>query len=449
MLGTMPDQIIVAALEGKSSQYRADKMALYEALYEGGDKFESMKETFLPKRPIEKSANTQIGGGEHYKSRLSSAYYTNYAGGLIDWFTAKIVENNPRIVVDGSASEEAKEYWEGLNEDADGLGNPLITLCRWAARDVIINARSYFGVDFQSEGDQDGKICLNTAIAIDDWDQDAHGTLIWVRRHTSETMRDEAEPWKCPTVECHYWTFYDAEKVVVYKAEKLIAEKQFPKNAVATKEKEMYHDFGLPVFDIRADQSMWIMDRIKEPILKLFRREASLNWYLDSLCYQMPVFNLQTPSKYQSIPVTPLGAVVLEIGESASFLKPDAAGFEPNFKAVEQCKQSFYESLQVLAKEASSIPQAGRLSGDAIAGMQKPMEILIDSFSWPIRNALMRLIEQLKKYRNEEDLEIELEGFGGVEVDDMPTEEEMNGRTETAERPSTSEPAPDSQLAEE
>jgi hypothetical protein len=200
------------------------------------------------------------------------------------------------------------------------------------------------------------------------------------------------------------------------------------------------------VFDVRSDKSMWIMDRIKEPIIKLFRREASLNWYLDSLCYQMPVFNLQNTDKYKAIPVTPLGAIVLEIGEAASFLTPNPGGFEPNFKAVEQCKQSFYESLQVLAKETSTIAQAGRMSGDAVEAHQKPMEVLIGAFGWPIEDALTRLVKSLKEHRGEQDADIRIEGFGGVDVDEselkeliIQEDESNEGRTKEDVSTSTEE----------
>ena len=434
-LGNMPDQILVEALESCASEYYHEKMLEYNALYEGGEAFNDSKKEFLPKRPIEKAQAIE-GGEHHYQSRLDSAFYTNYAGGIIDWFSAKIVENNPRIVVGDNVKSSSVDYWESLNTNADGYGNPLITVCRWAAREVVVNLRSYFLADFSGEESQDGRISLMSATSIDDWDKDPDGNMLWVRRHTQEPIRNADEPWKQPDTEAHYWTFYDESTITIYKACRPINSRQWNKGAVATKQETRYHEFGLPVFNIRSDKSMWIMDRIKEPVIKLFRREASLNWYLDSLCYQMPVFNLQNTEQYKSISVTPLGAIVLEVGESASFLTPNPGGFEPNFKAVEQCKKSFYESLQVLAKEMSTIAQAGRMSGDAIDAHRKPMEVLIGAFGWPIQDALTRLIEQLKIHRNEPDADIRVEGFGMVDVDDSELKElimkegNSNGKTE-------------------
>jgi hypothetical protein len=51
--------------------------------------------------------------------------------------------------------------------------------------------------------------------------------------------------------------------------------------------------------------------------------------------------------------------------------------------------------------------------------MQKPMQVLIGSFAWPIRDALNRLITQLKEYRGEQDKDISLVGFDAMpEIDD-------------------------------
>ncbi|GAG24271.1 unnamed protein product, partial [marine sediment metagenome] len=51
-LGSMPEQIKVEALTGTASEYYADKMMRYDALYEGGEKFNVKKKEFLPRRPI-------------------------------------------------------------------------------------------------------------------------------------------------------------------------------------------------------------------------------------------------------------------------------------------------------------------------------------------------------------------------------------------------------------
>jgi hypothetical protein len=131
--------------------------------------------------------------------------------------------------------------------------------------------------------------------------------------------------------------------------------------------------------------------------------------------------------------MTPLGAIVLGINEKIGYASPSSSGFEPSFKAIDGCKKSFYESLQIMSKEAAALPQAGRLSGDAVNAMQKPMEVLLGSFAWPIEDALSRLIEKLKVYRGEEDAEIYITGFGNFNVDEKELSEiifgseEMNG----------------------
>jgi len=424
ILQNMPDQIPVSDLQETSPEYDGNLLSELNALYEGGDSFNNIKSQFLPKRPIEKS---ELVSSTHYDLRLESAFYTNYAAGIVDWFSAKVVEGNPRIIVGDNISDLSKAYWESLNHNADGCGNPLVTLCRWAAREIIINSRAYWCIKFNEENSIDGRLSLFDAITVDDWQKDVDNGVQWIRRHTVDTIRDEEKPWSAATKELHFWTFYDNEKIIIYTASRDVG-KNWNKKDIAIKTFEQYHEFGNPVFDIRSDESMWVMDRIKEPAIKLFQREANLNFYLDNVTIQVPYLNLNDPESWKSLPMTPLGAIVLGLNEKFGYASPSSAGFEPSFKSIELCKRSFYESLQIMAKEAAALPQAGRLSGEAVESMQKPMEILLGSFAWPIQDALERSIASLKEYRTEPDADIRVVGFGKIEADETELEELIFGQ---------------------
>ncbi|MCK5600519.1 hypothetical protein KAR91_01550 [Candidatus Pacearchaeota archaeon] len=424
-LGTMPESIPIKSLESPGTEYNSEKLKLYDALYEGGTAFRHYKETFLPQIAIETVAKS---GSKHYEARLNSAFYTNYVAGLLDWLSAKIVENNPRIVVGESAtiSEESREYWLGLNDNADGKGNKLITICKMSALEILVKLRSYFCVNFSDKASKDGKICLFDAITVDDWQKDLECNLSWIRRNTMELGRDATKLYLPPTTEQHYWTFYDDKQVVIYVAERPIGKQTWPKDAVATRSNIIEHDFGLPIFDVRADKSLWVMDRLSEPVEKLFRRQSALCFYLDALAVQMLRANLEFPDQWDAVPITPMGMIALGLDEDIGYFGPDAAGFGPNFKAVEEDKKSLYESLQILSRDASALPQAGRLSGDAVEAMQKPMNILLSSYGWAIDSALTRLVDQLKEHRGEQDQDIRVAGFEYITVEDSEIEEIKN-----------------------
>lgn len=432
MLLNMPQTIPVKDLESTNSQYNSNKMQMYDALYSGGDAFNKLKEKFLPRRPIESVNKGGLNGNKLYELRKESAFYSPYVSGIMEWLSARIVENHPRITIEDPTglTEESIKYWESLNEDADGRGTPLISLCREAAKETLVNCRNYMTVTFDDPTSKDGRINLLDAAVIDDWQTDTKDNILWVRRHTSQIERDAANPWMPATMVSHYWTYYDEAQIIVYKATRKIDDHVWDKNAVATKIDVIEHDFGMPVFDIKS--SIHVMERIEQPIIKLFQREASLNYYLDNTTYQMPYMNLQNPNSFDQLPITPLGCLVLELDEHVGYFGPDPSGFNPSFQAVEQCKKSLYECLQVLSKEITSVPQAGRLSGTAVNQMQKPMEILIGSFAWPIKEALSRLVKSLKIYRNEEDAKIEIEGFGAESVDEEELKKIIMGEIENA-----------------
>ena len=74
-------------------------------------------------------------------------------------------------------------------------------------------------------------------------------------------------------------------------------------------------------------------------------------------------------------------------------------------------KNSLHESMQMMAKEAAQIPQAGRLSGEAVREMRSPLDALLQSMLWPVVDQFYDTIDSIKKYRDEEDLGVYIEGL--------------------------------------
>jgi len=67
--------------------------------------------------------------------------------------------------------------------------------------------------------------------------------------------------------------------------------------------------------------------------------------------------------------------------------------------------------MQMMAKEAAQIPQAGRLSGEAVREMRSPLDALLQSMLWPVVDQFYDTIDAIKKYRDEEELGVYIEGL--------------------------------------
>jgi len=85
---------------------------------------------------------------------------------------------------------------------------------------------------------------------------------------------------------------------------------------------------------------------------------------------------------------------------------------------VERLKAALHEVVQTMSKEAANVPQAGRMSGETVKAMQSPMNTLLASFAWPQREAITNWVEAVKRYRNEESMDIRLEGLDEFDADD-------------------------------
>jgi hypothetical protein len=424
-----PGEIPVEDIVKPGSEYEADKLALYNALYVGGEEFRKHLDVMLPMRGLEKASGGQ--GTADYASRKARAQYTNYAGGIEDWLTAAVFRNNPGFEVKGGD----KGYWKDLNENADGFGTPFYSLCRAALNVGMTNLRPYFKVSFPSADSKDAVVSVVDAIAVDDWQYSEKGEFMWGRTHTSANYRKDDEI-KASDLVRHCWTYYAPDKIAIYEADEApIAEglKKSKKKApgINLDPKKMAklvsldgHDLGCsPLFDIRFTRSQWVMDRIFETLQALFRREASITYALDMQAFALPVITL-AGGNVPSIAGSEVMALKLQPGESFGFAAPPSQIFEPLFKDADRLKENLRDVIQAMPVNASAIPQAGRLSGSAVNAMRDPEKTLFDSFAQPVKEAAKRMLEKIAEFRRE-NVEIELTGFeqgDGVvpSLDDLP-----------------------------
>lgn len=428
----LPDKIATKDLNSTHPEFDLDHLELCRALYHGGRVFRDQLNNFLIKRKIEDKDHS------HYELRKRRSFYVPYAAGLLDWICAAAFTDGVRLRV-VSGSDEAREYYESLNENADGLGTPLTTLSRMGLLSALKYGRAYFFPDFVSAYSQptkpetkDARITMLDPIQVNDWQMNEDGCLEWVRCQCSEKIRNEAEPWKTATDSRDVWTFFDDENITVYEHTTVAGQR---KNSFASLLERRPHGLGrCPVFDVRAPENIWVLDRVFEVAVALFNREASLTWALDMSAYATLVLKLMN-TKINQIVSTELAALRIEPGEDAGYIAPPGGIYEPLFKDADRLKGNMYEVVRALGLNVAAIPQAGRLSGDAVGKIREPMDVLLDSFSQPILEALARLLDALREKRGDDDVEIELvlgSETESVEGDEDGEDDEADASDESA-----------------
>jgi len=414
-----PASIKIKDIEKTNPAYNADKVSDYDALYEGGDKFRDKIENFLTPRKSDKK------NPEDYKLRAERAPYCNHAGGLIDWLTAAVFRDEPAFIVDEEAGENTREYWEGLNDDANGLGWNLSAVAREALRQVLLQGRSYISVDFVNpsgslaDTDTMAAVIANlSAIEVDDWDI-KDGVLQWVRLHNVECLRDNSNPYIRQDKERHTWTYYDGQEIAIYEA---VKDAGSWVGEDAMKSDEQTHEYPhLPVYEVSVTPGQWVMERIRDVVVAIFNRDAAVCKYLDDGAFQLLVLTLNGDKDLSNLIMSDMSGIKLEINESVEWKAPQAGFYDPMNKDQKVLKENLYEVIQSTAMNAAAIPQAGRLSGEAVNALRDPLHVLLDSFAWPIRDAFVRLKNDLAKHRGEDPKLITVTGMGEyvVGMDDM------------------------------
>jgi len=405
-----PNELSLKTLLSENHDADLNLIGDYASLYDGGSDFDIDSMIIKRKGEVEGCILGQL------EERKRRAAYTNYAGGIIDGLVSEATSDTPRIFVH-NGTDEQKIFWLNMNLDADGYGTPFATIFRECLKDELVSRRSYFEAIMVGEtNDRDSiGISRQSPMTVLDWDKE------WVKIHTVEYTRDEDNPFAASDVELHYFTFFSEDSTMVYQAKRKNDLWVDDNGKVVTEEKGvgklnrelsiLNHSFGIPIFDVRASKSQWVMDRIAPIIKSIYNAELDLNFSLSQSAYPQAVLTLNDDTRIDKIVKSEMTVFVLLNGEKFEYVSPQTGTFESQFKNIDRLKKSLHESLQLAAKEASSIPQAGRLSGEAIKEMRSPMESLLQSFVWPIKDAAMRCIDQIKKFRGEEDLIIEIQGL--------------------------------------
>ncbi len=404
-------------------------------LYTGGS--EIMKpeniSRFIVKRTIEKTNH------DHYAARIAKAWYINRFSALVDWIVAAVCKNEPRII----ATDDKDGFWESLNKNADGYGRNFAQLVRLVARDTLLYRRGYFGIDFPeplgraADDSSDARMCWFSALNVRDWQLDDNGNLVMARVDTSRLIRPNT--WSQPDKKEFNWTFYTPTECANYQVTRKIGLEGPAENELAYLDKKYTkpHDFGVvPIFPVEIERDMWVGDKAKSPAVALWNREAAITFALDQTAYAMLYFTLENEERLSNVVATEMAALKMRIGEGVGFASPDAQIFDPLFRDGERLKTSLYEVLQTLAANAlATQTQNARQSGDAKEMDMQPMNTLLKSYAWPIRDALERMVDALKKHRGEEDNDVTIHGLDEFDStmdeahDDLAPEDE-NGDDE-------------------
>lgn len=427
-----PASIPVDDLKKVGVEYDKTKLAVYQALYEGGSAMEDVKGQLIPPRDVEKMIGP--GGGDgmaQYHDRLKKAPYIRSIAGFVDWLVAAVFLSPPRLEIEGLPAEGV-EYYEGLELDADGCGTSLAEMMRDTTLECLLHRRAYVATLFPSatvhpliKDSDKGFLRLFKPSEIEDWAKDESGGLKWLRWHGTELVRDPAAEWQQPKKIRHIWAFIEHDQTSQYQAEAEWPSQMFERDAKATRFRVVKHP-TMPVVECQYRKGQWIMETCFDAVKALFNRDASIEFLGDKFAFQMLVLVLSRAT-VDNVVLPDLGALLLREGESASFIAPQGAVLDPLFKSAEKLRRNLLDSIHASAQNAASIPQAGRLSGDAVSEMRQPLSVLLESFARPVMQAYQQAIDRLLAQRREPEGSVRIVGMDDFRPDENSLEDTVMG----------------------
>lgn len=416
----MPQDLTVKTLKSVNPKIDLGEIDLLMALYAGGKRFEKFKPEFL----IHREAETL--GLANIESRLKRAQYVNRAAGLVDWIVSSATAGNPRI-------EGVDEYWQQLNENADGMGTPFSSVVRQLLADMLVARWPY--VEARSIDDEPYTIWRRDPETVYDFQNDDNGQLTWIKTVCEQQAR--STNYAAPDRNRIITTYYDDKSTVSYVVFKNSSGQYTSEDGTVLTDDTLIspepslsvysHDFGaVPIFRGNATKTHWLMDRISEALKAIYNTEVDLSFSLSQCAYAQLVFELDSATRANNIVRSESGAWVLQTGEKAMYLAPPNTAFDGLFKNLERLNKSLGESLQMMAAETAAIPQAGRLSGEAVKEHRKPLDSLVQAIVWPVEDMLNRCLKQIAEIGNYDVPKIVGLGDGP----DINMEELENGRSE-------------------
>jgi hypothetical protein len=367
-------------LDRAHASFNAERLDIYDAIYQGGTRAEAVAPKILVRRKLE-SAKPEL-----FAARLARSGFIPH-GAILDFLCAAVFLDEPEF--------HGSEYFESLNRDCDGAGLDLGALSRQILLETYLhgdNPGAYLAIDFDVErGDYtkpeslDARWRLLPAACVDDWGPD------WLRVHTRRVERDGPMD---EGVLMDRWVYITADEIAEYTA-------AASDNSESVPGIVRPHTFGrVPVFRIRMSHAgMWIMDRIA-PILKaLFNRESALTYSLDNGCFSVPV--LKRSGSVKNLICEETHAVKLLPGEDFGYAAPAAAAYQPAFDDLARLRDELARAVHGLALEAAAKTQAPRAGAFATAMQKGPLDAMLKSFAAPVRDVLESAGRAVAEYRKE------------------------------------------------
>lgn len=405
-------QVEYGILTARNQNSDPDLIAKYRALCAGGQAWRGWQSKFLCAVPNEP--------GLTRKQRKGEMFYFPYLGSIVDYFVAMLFAAPPQIrTTKATATVDPDPYYGRLADDADSNGTSLPAFLRVRAKEGfsagLAWARAVLPpVDVLPETEaeyQDAKLgeaWLVPVLAenVLDWELDASGGFAWVLLHHVSCPRPD--PTKPRNLITETFTILDKREErlfsITYDPNKLKPTAKTMVDLVDIK-KHRFARVPMSCLDLR---DLWLVDRLADPAIELFKIDCALNWAMKRALNPVMVFN----SDDGTDPAIGEGYVI-KIGkdEKLAWTACDPGPFEMILKRRDQMKDEIYRIPSQMAQGVNNNAAAIGRSGESKQTDADATKVLLDAFSDRIVEFAEDLLTLIAGGRGETEIDFSVEGM--------------------------------------
>lgn len=267
----------------------------YRDMYVGGEQIKNNASEYLSRRQMEPA--------DVYSERLARVFYENYIGSIIDWYAATLFRREPVLHLEGN-NPAGRKFFNEFAADCDLKGSTITGFFRRQLVNTLVYGTSYTLLDFpriqkaignraeeEASGAARAYLVEFTPENLINWSMDERGNYEWVVLRTSNLRNPDPESsaWVAET----RWTYYDRHIYREYRETGAGQNRQV--SVVAEGPHALASQGKVPLFEMRASEGLWLMNKAGLLQLEHFNKSNALSWALTMGLFATPVVYSERP----------------------------------------------------------------------------------------------------------------------------------------------------------
>lgn len=404
--------------EHPNYKHQVRLLRTYRDLYAGGYEFKQRVHNYLQQRQKEP--------GDIYHERVQRAFYENYIGSIVDWYSATLFRREPSIQYDGGLDTD-RLFLSSFLDDCDLRGSRLSTFFRGCLTDAMVTGQSHILIDFPAQTAaarnraEEDAIGLSRAFLVRygaeeliNWSCDDRGEYEWLvlRTECERQLRVDLPE----VVKETRWAYYDKAEYRIYKrVQKSDATGEI--ELLSRGPHAMARQNRVPVISLRLTDGLWLLNKAALLQLEHFNKSNSLGWAITMGLFAMPV--VYSDREWNQI----VGeSYYIQLGANDRF-----GWTEPDGKVY----QIAANNLEVLKEEIYRVCYLSQISGEAISGhaqsaAAKQIEFTVTqevlrAYASIVKDCIKKVLMSISDAR-QDGVQIYIAGMDEVDINDFGTD---------------------------